>query len=295
MTITTPTEQQSQFMSEASSIDQLISHHESLFIGPNVALHPATFFDTSAVGDENSASELQSASENLPTQEETFDPSRCSLNPSSLQPSIMYPSAPPRIAPAGGAPVRNPPQPQLDAESQSLTDSDEVTLYQNHADPILNVLQLSQTSIFTASLHNARALGITIQQLLTIGHHSPFYRPTKMSDDPRALLASARSSLYPAHLQPTLPQVLYQHHAYLDLLPFPILRARAITFGMGKSKLFEYADLKRDIVVNGGLRCWRAEGGASGHAWDMRSWTVEPWFLNRWRMLLVSESGGGII
>lgn len=290
--VTTPGEQNSQYMSEANSIDPVIGLHERLDTVPDIALCQTAFLDASAaVCDENSVSELQSTSEFVHAQEETCDLSRWSLDPSSLQVSIVYPSTPPQIASAGEVPVSSPSQAQPDAQSQSLADPEEVTIYQDHADPILNVLQFSRTSIFTASLHNARALGITIQQLMTIGHYSPFYRPTKMSDDPRVLLASARNPLYPAHLQPTLPQILYPHHAYLDLLPFPVLRARAITFGMGKSKLFEYADLKRDIVVNGGMRCWRAERGASGHAWDMRSWTVEPWFSDKWRMLLVSGSG----
>jgi hypothetical protein len=190
---------------------------------------------------------------------------------------------------------------RLDSTSSSLRDHDpssqfsakpqETTPFHGHTDPILTILNFSQSSMFRASLLNARALGITAAQLMTAQHLSPFYRQTTPSDDITALLASSYNPSFPPNLQPTLPQILYPHHAYLDLVPFPVLRARAITLGAIRPRLFHYSDLKKDIVVNGGLKFVTGNMGAnaSGHSWDIRSWQVEPWFLRKWRMLLVRE------
>lgn len=38
-----------------------------------------------------------------------------------------------------------------------------------------------------------------------------------------------------------------------------------------------------------GLVYSRAE--ANGQPWDGRSWEVAPWFLRKWRMLMVGEEG----
>lgn len=77
-------------------------------------------------------------------------------------------------------------------------------------------------------MHVAILLGITLQDLANGKHSSPFYRQTTAEGDPKALLAAAAILSLPAHLQPTLPQILFPHNSNLDLLPFPVLRARAI-------------------------------------------------------------------
>ena len=155
--------------------------------------------------------------------------------------------------------------------------------------PTKTNLWLPQPSILTAALHNALSLNITLPSLLTSSPLSPFYRSSTLpSDDPVALLSTASNPSFPPHLQPTLPQILFPHHAYLDLVPFPVLRARAITLAVTSPRLFDPMDLKRDIMGDG-LVYSRAE--ANGQPWDGRSWEVAPWFLRKWRMLMVGEEG----
>ena len=106
--------------------------------------------------------------------------------------------------------------------------------------PYLNLLTPYQTGIISAFIHNALALSIAHHELLTNAPLSPFYRPTNTSTSASTLLASL-SSHYPPHLRPTLPQVLFRHHAYLDLLPFPMLRERGIACKSSLSLSFSFA------------------------------------------------------
>ncbi|KAH7391490.1 hypothetical protein BKA64DRAFT_106191 [Cadophora sp. MPI-SDFR-AT-0126] len=151
--------------------------------------------------------------------------------------------------------------------------------------PYLNLLTPYQTSIISAFIHNARALSIARHELLTNAPLSPFYRATNTSTSTAALMAALPSN-YPPHLRPTLPQVLFRHHAYLDLLPFPRLRERGVAWANTNPRLFDPRELKLDIVM-GGLMCKRDEyGGGGGQPWDARSWTVAGWFKVKWRLLL---------
>ncbi|KAK0118252.1 hypothetical protein ONS95_012553 [Cadophora gregata] len=151
--------------------------------------------------------------------------------------------------------------------------------------PYLNLLTPYQTGIISAFITNARVLSIARHELLTNSPVSPFYRPTNTSTSTTALMASLPTH-YPPHLRPTLPQVLFRHHAYLDLLPFERLRERAIAWANTNPRLFDPRELKMDIVM-GGLVCKRDEyAGGGGQPWDARSWTVAGWFRVKWRLLL---------
>lgn len=185
------------------------------------------------------------------------------------------------------------------------------------ADPYLNALQLTFTRTFTAFLHNAISLGFSLNELLRggatdcqlHGFQSPFYRPDATTQsDASALIATAlaRHPSTPQHLRPTLPQILFPHHAFLDLLPFPALRARAITLCAAMPQTFDAMKLKVDIYVNQALVCnseggnrpsaniesgRRTESSENNQPWDMRSWKAAPWFLNKWRMLICGDEG----
>ncbi|KAK6835808.1 hypothetical protein RU639_002134 [Aspergillus parasiticus] len=147
-----------------------------------------------------------------------------------------------------------------------------------------NTLELTHTMLLRACLHNAQSLGISIRQFFSyecMSLCSPFYRAnTTMSDDPQALIKSVSSPFTPAHLQPTLPQILFPHHPILDLLPLPALRTKAVMLAATAPTLIDAVDLKRDIVERAGIVC-RGE-----QPWDMRSWVAAPWFLKKWKLLL---------
>ncbi|KAI8634156.1 hypothetical protein F5Y19DRAFT_412152 [Xylariaceae sp. FL1651] len=160
---------------------------------------------------------------------------------------------------------------------------------QTLADPITNSIQFKPVTLFSAMMSNALSLGFDVAKLLTADYVSPFYRPVTPQDDPKALLATVSQPSFPAHLQPTLPQILYPHHPYLDLLPYPHLRARLIVFSALMPHTIDQLDFKRDIYVNSGLVCWKTNGYAQ--PWDMRNWEAAHWFLNKWKMLVDGENG----
>ncbi|KAH8658087.1 hypothetical protein BX600DRAFT_514608 [Xylariales sp. PMI_506] len=160
------------------------------------------------------------------------------------------------------------------------------------ADPLVNNFPVAQIKALSAWLRNSACL---FSEINCYGV-SPLYRPITPQDDPQVLLANARVPSLPPHLQPTLPQILYPHPPYLDALPFPALRARAIVMAALMPHAFDLDDLKKDIYFYGGLVCWGRDGGGGGgggggQPWDVRSWEVMPWFLTKWKMLVGGESG----
>lgn len=217
-------------------------------------------------------------------------------------------------------------------------------------DPKANTLRFVRASTLTSYLFNARAIGIPIHSLVLWDVPSPFHQPNLPSSaDPVAIQASyskpitvpddddyyvrflhvsgtrnasgvgrggrkTKTITIPPHLRPTLPQILYPHHPYLDLLPFSSLRARAISLGATTPPMYDFLELKHDVMRDG-LICWRTrESGASGgggvthggpgdgryrgigtggtgngEPWDMRNWEVAAWFAEKWRMLVGGE------
>lgn len=170
--------------------------------------------------------------------------------------------------------------------------------------PRLNCIQFRQTTFLRATIHNAQSMGFIVEEEDDTMSHclgsSPYYRPVTPADDPRQLLAAITRPSTPAHLRPTLAQVLYPHPAFMDLIPIPAFRARAITLAATKPQAFGLWDLKKDMVLEEGLVPWSSIGsrsrstrmsGGQGQPWDMRSWEAAPWFLRKWRMLVDGEEG----
>ncbi|KAL2827776.1 hypothetical protein BDW59DRAFT_171220 [Aspergillus cavernicola] len=156
-------------------------------------------------------------------------------------------------------------------------------------------LEPSRTSLLTACMHNASTIGISIDEFFTyncLSLCSPFYRSTSPSTDPKSLLHSINMEKpsIPAHLQPTIPQIMIPHHPIFDLIPIPVLRTRAIILSATTPHLVNMFELKVDII-EGGLVCSGSRGGGSGQPWDLRSWEVLPWFRRKWRLLLEREGG----
>ncbi|KAJ0416237.1 hypothetical protein BJY00DRAFT_317122 [Aspergillus carlsbadensis] len=173
--------------------------------------------------------------------------------------------------------------------------------------PYKNTLQTPKTNLITACLSNASALGISIEEFFSyncMSLCSPFYRQTtSTSVDPQTLLSSVTSSYpaIPAHLRPTLPQILIPHHPLFDLVPIPVLRSRAIILSVTLPHLVDMIELKGDIV-EGGLLCLGSGAGrdganvlgggsVTGQPWEVGSWQIAPWFLKKWKLLLDKESG----
>lgn len=180
-------------------------------------------------------------------------------------------------------------RPRIDDQTQNTTTPPSLP------SPYDNNLWLPQPILTTAGLHNALSLNIALTSILTSRLLSPFYRPsTRLSDDPIMLLSQASKQSFPPHLKPTLPQILFPHHAWIDLVPFPILRERTITLAATSPKMFDIKELKLDIMYDG-LRYKSHVGDghidSNAEPWDGRNWVVEPWFLKKWRMLMVGTEG----
>jgi hypothetical protein len=108
-----------------------------------------------------------------------------------------------------------------------------------------NNLCLVRTSTLQAYLSNARAIGMSIDELYRDVCPSPFYRPqTNVKQDMGVVLKSFSDKIAP-HLRPTSAQVLRPHHPWLDLIPFPTLRERAITLASMNPPLLDAKELKQ--------------------------------------------------
>ena len=163
--------------------------------------------------------------------------------------------------------------------------------------PYLNFLDTARTRTLAACIQNARSMGLVISDVMKPFCIAPslFYRPHSASDDPAALLASASNPTIPVNLRPTLAQVLYQHPAFLDLIPIPGFRSRVILSAARKgwSKVgvegLDLFELKRDMFQDG--LSWRSydscnEKELERQPWDMKSWEASRWFVKKWRDLM---------
>ncbi|KAK7429412.1 hypothetical protein QQZ08_004004 [Neonectria magnoliae] len=168
-----------------------------------------------------------------------------------------------------------------------------------------NSIRLVPTNVACAVLENALSLGFDLTKIVacTGEYISPFYQPNASpQNDPEALIAysaaivnpSCSSRSIPAHLRPTLAQVLIPHDASLDLIPLPFLRDRAIMLSAVMPDTFNLWELKADIYHRGGLVIWQCNRtGLSSKAespfyqpWDYRSWQGAQWFFQKWCMVV---------
>lgn len=94
-------------------------------------------------------------------------------------------------------------------------------------------------------------------------------------------------------LSPTPLQRTRPHGMYLDMIPFPVFRDRAITLLSMRPPAFDEAELKRDMESEG-VMVWGVGHGSASRAAslvrDKRNWECARWFSRKWR-LLVDGSG----
>ncbi|KIW13449.1 hypothetical protein PV08_08637 [Exophiala spinifera] len=171
-----------------------------------------------------------------------------------------------------------------------------------------------------ACLFNAAALGIDIDRVGDPKYMSPFYRPSFSATPSSSLVvqptttdesSTPTSTLQlpePRSLRPCFAQVIFPHHACLDLLPLPKLREAAVMLVVraqqegkcvGSSANDEVQELKKDVYVCQGVR-FRGTGdlrsdeyllpdesaGHCGNPWEGGSWAVASWFAIKWKCLI---------
>ncbi|KAJ9497042.1 hypothetical protein H2202_007514 [Exophiala xenobiotica] len=185
------------------------------------------------------------------------------------------------------------------------------------------------TSTLAACLFNALALGIDIDRVTDPQYMSPFYQPSLslVLTPPAGSASAVQSTNFDADfasdpqlaflgpLRPCLAQVLFPHHACIDLLPLPRLRETAVMLNVRAAQQAEGAagstsrsrsgfdgvqELKKDVYVRQGVR-FRGTGELTGdeyimyderrvrhcgHPWESGSWAIAPWFARKWKHLV---------
>jgi hypothetical protein len=140
------------------------------------------------------------------------------------------------------------------------------------------------TSAFVAI---AQHLGLSVDQIADNDAESPFI--VTNTNMPSCHPRENTSSIKP-DLQPIAEQMTVSHHPYLDLIPLPSFRARALSALAQRDRTFDEHALCFDLM-HGGLQCNGSlqvslHGRGDGAPWDARSWEVTPWFFNKWAALV---------
>lgn len=173
----------------------------------------------------------------------------------------------------------------------SRTDSDHCRL----PDIRLNTIQLTTTSFVAACMANAAMLGLSAAELMNTKSQSPFYQ-AQISHEVAQKACTAQFVHLIPKLRPSTAQLVHPHHPYLDILPFPAFRNRAIQLLQVQPPPFDPEDLCRDLKSDG-LICWGStvrdgsDSAGSGAPWDIRSWEMQPWFLKKWWLLIDGADG----
>jgi len=92
-----------------------------------------------------------------------------------------------------------------------------------------------------------------------------------------ATLAALEPTL-PSPLKPTQLQLTTPHHAYIDLLPSPLLRDRLIAIGPANSNTFllEVCTIACDIEDTGQMTVW-GEDWLNDFSWEFSATVLERW------------------
>ncbi|TAQ86326.1 hypothetical protein B7494_g5340 [Chlorociboria aeruginascens] len=159
----------------------------------------------------------------------------------------------------------------------------------------VNNISIKQFLFTAACVANAHALWPSIPITACDDQESPFFRESVSEEI--AQMSCSRDFLHlKTHLRPCASQLIYTHHPYIDVLPFPTFRERVIKLACTESPIIDEDELCRDLE-NDGLICWGSthngtnEATGSGAPWDVRSWEAQPWFLKKWWILIGGAEG----
>lgn len=158
---------------------------------------------------------------------------------------------------------------------------------------VKQVIYLQQNGLFGAIMENTLALGLLkggAEMLFSEDGTSPFNQDWLSSGGAMQIAdIRAKFAATPKDLQPLDIQITFEHHVYLDVLPFPVFREKALRALTCDPPLFDEDELCVDLTVNGGLVVWGTQGNNQGmdacRSWDMRSWEPKPWFLKKYWFL----------
>jgi hypothetical protein len=156
---------------------------------------------------------------------------------------------------------------------------------------IPRTITFTRLSHISALILNARQIGVSFAELTDDDSDSPFMPSCQMQS------AGYHAAIYrpfAPDLQPVQEQMAVPHHPYLDIIPLPSFRARALSVLNSSDLKFREDELCFDLMHDG-LRCWGSSqaslhGRGEGTPWDARSWEVSPWFFKKWAILFGNEN-----
>ncbi|KAH8799073.1 hypothetical protein F5884DRAFT_905534 [Xylogone sp. PMI_703] len=154
----------------------------------------------------------------------------------------------------------------------------------------LNNLHLTQQSFWAAISANARVLGFQLEDYLDGDAISPIFILSNMLVATTGVGSTTESfSTVPKHLRPSMMQLEKEHHAYLDVLPFPKFRESTLVAVGQDPPLIDEEELCMDLM-NDGLVCWGSQD-SNGRInaclpWDQKSWEPQVWFLKKYWFLV---------
>lgn len=153
-------------------------------------------------------------------------------------------------------------------------------------------IRVHRNSFLNAFMQNAMVLGYTVDCVTTLGCHlKSLWCPTLPQPQVQVgIRADWKENMTAVikvapDLAPTTGQLQHPHGIYFDIFPFSDFREKALALRAVRPKVFEEADLMRDLDTGDAMRCWGPT------PWDQRSWEVQPWFLQKWWMLTGGEEG----
>lgn len=122
------------------------------------------------------------------------------------------------------------------------------------------------------------------------GIMSPFFQPGISKEIAEKMCSMDFANVKP-FLRPVPSQLLKSHYSYIDTIPFPSFRERAIGMICTNPPMIDEKELFQDLLHDG-LVCWASDPTkascfeTSGAPWDLRSWEAQPWFLKKWWILV---------
>jgi hypothetical protein len=151
-------------------------------------------------------------------------------------------------------------------------------------DPLRDGILFRRQPILDVLYQNCVKIGLRLEDLMQYTCPSPWYSPFPSLPSSLVPIESVPPDLYPTPAQRRIP-----HHPFIDLIPFPWLRERAVTLGALDPPPFDRFELKQDVISNG-MICWKSStAGNEGLPWDRRNWEIQPWFQSKWGWLIEEQ------
>ncbi|KAL6795258.1 hypothetical protein J3E68DRAFT_403750 [Trichoderma sp. SZMC 28012] len=158
--------------------------------------------------------------------------------------------------------------------------------------PYRNALRIARFSYFAALFTNFSSLGFDFGLFLDERSLSPFCVNNAAEGTNTSTVTEDEN--IPFSLRPISSQYTVSHHPYIDALPFPTFRRRALAALVADPPLLDEDDLCLDLMLHDGLVCWGSAGQNGmdyGTPWDSHSWEAKEWFLRKWKWLIGGQDG----